>query len=129
MKRRLLHHARRALLFVSYVALATKLLIPIGYMPAAWSDGAPIRLCDSWFTLELPVDHETHHDHGDHGDDDIDPRLFKHCSLGALSAASAVPSEFRLQLAESPEYPIVFARVEHSFAAPSVGFRPRAPPR
>jgi len=36
----------------AFLALASKLLVPVGYMPAAIVDGGPIRLCDMGLSLD-----------------------------------------------------------------------------
>jgi hypothetical protein len=44
---------RSALRGVFTLAVAIKLLVPVGYMPAALADGGPIRLCDTGPTVAL----------------------------------------------------------------------------
>jgi hypothetical protein len=36
----------------AFVALASKLLVPVGYMPAALADGGPVRLCDMGLSFD-----------------------------------------------------------------------------
>src|SRR5690606_7795229 len=57
---RMLRRIGRATAFLSF---ASKLLVPVGYMPAALGDGGPIRLCDSGLAGAL-LDASVHADAG-----------------------------------------------------------------
>lgn len=56
----MLRRIGRATAFLSF---ASKLLVPVGYMPAALGDGGPIRLCDSGLAGAL-LDASVHADAG-----------------------------------------------------------------
>ncbi len=124
MKARFLIYARRGLLAVTYLAVASKLLIPAGYMPSALGDGSPIRLCSSGLPEGLVAHGNEHHDHDEEGSE----LLWEHCSLGALAATAAVTSDYEVRL---PFFRESFSLAPQSqlTAAPTVvAFHARAPP-
>lgn len=124
MKLRFLTHARRGLLAVAYLAVASKLLIPAGYMPSALGEGSPIRLCSSGLPEGLVPHGDEHHGH----DEDGSELLWEHCSLGALAATAAVTSDYEVRL---PFFRESFLRAPQSqltTALTVIAFHARAPP-
>jgi hypothetical protein len=129
---------RRLLRGVAYVAVATKFLIPVGYMPGPIATGSPIQLCDAGFRIPaLSHDHAAHAGHGgahehrhDHHDrsDDTHELQWKHCPAGALAAAGAIPVEYRLDLPPGESERSVLRDAEHLTRARFTAFRSRAPP-
>jgi hypothetical protein len=116
------------------VAIAAKLVVPVGYMPASLADGGPIMLCGSG----LPDGFGAHdgHDATMHGapvpgtadEPASDHPEWERCSLGGLAGLAALGSEWRIDfLAGAPER----AEPLDSLFLPRseiVAFRPRAPP-
>src|SRR5512138_3286913 len=100
--RSLLRISRHALRACAAVAVAAKLLVPVGYMPGPLAGGLPVQLCDAGFA---PVVHQhghaangghAHHDHAQH--DQASELHWKYCPSGALAAAGAISVEYRLDL-------------------------------
>ena len=124
MSLRFLERARRALLLLTYLSLACKLLIPAGYMPAAVSDGWPVKLCYSGLPENLSSHQGSHHEHN--GEDDLG---FEHCPLGALASTATLASDYTFDISYFSQdlSPATYFR----FAIPAtvVGFRSRAPPQ
>jgi hypothetical protein len=115
---------------VAVAAVATKLLIPIGYMPGPLAAGSPIQLCDAGFKIvaahhehaALPA-HGTHHDHDNNGE-----LQWKHCPSGALAAAGAIPVEHRLDLPPGEAERLPLRDAGQITKARFTAFRARAPP-
>jgi hypothetical protein len=126
---------RRLLRGIAYVAVGTKFLIPVGYMPGPIAAGSPIQPCDAGFQLPaLSHDHATHAGHGgghlhqhDHGDNSHELQ-WKHCPAGALAAAGAIPVEYRLDLPPAESERAVPRDAGRVTRAPFIAFRSRAPP-
>ena len=118
--------ARHVLRVTCCVAFATKLLIPVGYMPSSLADGWPIKLCDAGLPV---IGHSAHHSHHDNHGDNSHEQQWKYCPLGVLAAAAAVPGAYELVLpngagaADPPFLPIA-----QPLAPRAIGFRSRAPP-
>lgn len=137
MRRRWVLKLRQFLLRATVLALACNFVVPAGYMPAALADGAPFALCGFGFQSLGQMGHGAHHDHhADHTDgsanadtDSGSPEdAWEYCPLGALSASSAVTSDFFLLLEDrkahfqaNPEFTSIVPR-------PVMGFLSRAPP-
>jgi hypothetical protein len=115
--------ASRAVLLVTYMSLACKFLIPVGYMPAAVSDGWPVRMCHSGLPEGLFSHDGAHHEHSKK--DDL---RWENCSLGALVSAAAVTSEHALQVPYLGEAPTPSAHVRKSIDSTVFVFHSRAPP-
>lgn len=113
----------RLLLLVTYLALACKFLIPVGYMPAAIDDGWPVRLCLSGLPANLFSHGETHHQH-----DQSDDSKWQTCSFGVMSSAVAVTSEPATDSPLPVAVPVQKICTAVAANATVVAFRSRAPP-
>lgn len=132
MRHRLAFWLRRWLLRATSVALACNFIVPAGYMPAALADGGPFALCGFGLVSHAKMSHGSRH--GDHSDADGDAPegspedAWKYCPLGALSASSAIASDFFFVL-EYRKTPFV---ADSGFATvverPFIKYRSRAPP-
>jgi hypothetical protein len=128
----------------AFVALTAKLLVPVGYMPAALADGGPIRLCDSYRgglaaeQLSMPSAHMGQHvEHAadmsaaageEHAHEPGQHHEWKHCSLGALASAAAITSDWAFALPFSAAERIESSeQVAHGHRT-LIQFRSRAPP-
>jgi hypothetical protein len=133
---------RRPLLYVAYLALACRLVIPAGFMPAPLADGGPLRLCHggpagallaALAAQTVPSDEQQdrHHQHGHDSDGGPSPEQhdqWEHCPIGAVFASAALVGEPTVEVLE----------LEHWFVAqptriliPSSrtgAYRARAPP-
>jgi hypothetical protein len=125
---------RRLLRGVAYVAVGTKFLIPVGYMPGPLSAGSPVQLCDGGFQVPVHAHdhaahagHDAHHAQHDHGDKTGELQ-WKHCPSGALAAAGAIPVEYRLDLPPAESERVSLRDVGHVTQARFIAFRSRAPP-
>jgi Protein of unknown function (DUF2946) len=124
MTRRTPARAKQPLLYALCVAFAIKALIPLGYMPAAFGEGWPIKLCHAWPMPGHAQHHEhAHHDGGKQSDDE-----WEHCPLGALAAAPVLQSEHRLDLPPPPRSFGATTAAAVTIVATAIGFRARAPP-
>ena len=139
MQRRLIRLTKAAMraLARSFAALAvaTKLLVPIGFMPAALADGSPFRLCDGGRDAVIPMQMampmlETMaggvHDHGKQG---ARHHEWERCSLGGLASMAAVAVDVSFVVAEpcADQLPPPTTVDRHSIECPR-GFLARAPP-
>jgi len=115
---------RRFSLTVACLAVLSKLLIPVGYMPASWGSGSPIELCPSGLLIDLSG-HTGHHDK--HGDND-GSHQWEHCPFGALAASPAIPSHIEIQLPELSESFDAVPNTQYLSRATVVAFHSRAPP-
>jgi hypothetical protein len=137
-----LRSPRHPLLFVAYLALACRLVIPAGFMPASLADGGPLRLChggpagallEALAAQAVPSEkqHEAHHQHGHDADGGPAPEQhdqWEHCPIGAVFASAALIGDSSVDVLE----------LEHSFVAQSTrilisssrtgAYRARAPP-
>jgi hypothetical protein len=101
-------------------------------MPAALADGGPFVLCGFGLTSHAQMSHGSHHDHKsamDQGSPEGTPEdTWKACPLGALSATSAVASDFFLVF----EYRKAVFTANSDFGTfvqpPIIKYRSRAPP-
>lgn len=122
---------RRAPIAFAHIALAFKLLIPVGCMPAAVGAGGPIKLCPSSFPIELTAGQRAHDDDGGHADgaEHEDASAWERCALGALAATPAMPVSHVLHV-QHPGSDSYSARERGRVPlAPAIAFRARAPPR
>lgn len=115
--------AGRLLLLVTYLSLACKFLIPVGYMPAAIGDGWPVRLCLAGLPADLFSHGEGHHQH-----DRSDDNKWQTCSFGVMSSAAAVTSEPALNVPLPIATPLQVVCPGIVENATVVAFRSRAPP-
>ena len=116
--------SRRILLAVAYLAVGSKLLIPMGYMPAPFATGSPIELCPSGLVIHLG-DHSQHHEKdGEHDGS----HQWEHCPFGALAASPAIPSHIEILLPRLSESFSVVSNAQPPSRAAIVAFHSRAPP-
>lgn len=110
------------------LAVAFKLLIPIGYMPAPISEGG-FMLCPAG-TVTGQLEHVQHHDDHHDGDGKKGGELdWGHCPYGAL--AKAAPISFVLPAAIAPERAVYVPTPPTRVPAGTTtsAFRARAPPK
>lgn len=123
MRIRLLHTLNRTLKALGCLAIAAKLLTPVGYMPAAISEGGLMFCPSGTIPGMLHVGHD-HAGHGKHGGE-ID---WDHCPYGAL--AKSAPISFSLTttiVSQRPALvPVPPMQALRSVSAST--FRARAPP-
>ena len=121
-----LRHNRRtsrAVLIFTFVSLACKFLIPVGFMPAAISEGWPVRMCHTGLPEGL-FSHDGHrHEHN--SNDDL--RL-ENCTLGASISAAAITIEHARQVPQFHEAPTTVDTARLSIDTIVLVFRSRAPP-
>ncbi|HEY7671413.1 MAG TPA: hypothetical protein VIC71_04280 [Gammaproteobacteria bacterium] len=98
---------RHPLLYVAYLALACRLAIPAGFMPAPLADGGPLRLClggpAGAFLEALATQahasgehHAQHHHHGHDDNNGGSPNQhdsWEYCPVGAVFASAALVGE------------------------------------
>lgn len=143
MSTRFAKRLKRGLLPLAYVALACKLLIPVGYMPAPFGAGGPVTLCPGEFPIGLldagaghgahtervtPVDHDAQPGHGEPTGHE-DASMWEHCSLGALAATAALASEYVIGLPAPGSDSITATAARMAPPARPIAFHARAPPR
>ena len=111
----------------TYLAFACRLMVPAGYMPAAWGDGGPITLCPMGLPAGLLPEHAGHH-HDDGDDGPGAELLWEHCPLGALTDTASLMPDIVFHLP-------VFLNIRPTDFEPgsivsrsALGFRSRAPP-
>jgi hypothetical protein len=126
-------------------AVAIKLLVPVGYMPAAIADGGPIRLCDSGpagaiaslrsAANDVPAhqsgDHAHGHAHGhghDHDESGASHHDWERCYLGGLSSLAAVSTDWHFSVPALRPAAIATADREFVTRLAVFAFRPRGPP-
>ena len=118
--------ARRTLIRATYLAFACRLMMPAGYMPAAWDEGGPVSLCPMGLPAGLMPEHSGHHHDGD-GSPGTE-LLWEYCPVGALADTASIVPEFLFhipifqQVRPAELEPGSFVTVSH------LGFRSRAPP-
>lgn len=111
MQRRLIRLTKAAMLTAvrafAALAVATKLLVPVGFMPAAVADGSPIRLCDGGRAavmhtqMAMPAPDAMAGSAHDHGKEGAGHHEWERCSLGGLASMAAVAFEISFAVAES----------------------------
>ena len=138
--------ARRTVIWLAYLGLACRMLIPAGYMPAPLSHGGPVVLCHGGLSGQLlkslirPASlHEHAHggssshapDGAEHapGGSDGQHAAWEHCPVGTALAAVALTGDYvihldaiRAPLPEAEPVILVSAPVTRNYWA-------RAPPR
>lgn len=129
----LLRHACALLRGVAYVAVAAKLLVPVGYMPGPLAAGLPIQLCDAGFAPVVVPEHAVHVGHAHHGGaqhehDKASELPWKYCPSGALAAAGAIPVEYRIDLPYADHERLALRDAAGVTRTPFIAFRSRAPP-
>jgi hypothetical protein len=133
---------RHPLLYVAYLALACRLVIPAGFMPASLADGGPLRLClggPAGALLQALAaqagasreQHEQHHHH-DHDNEggatpaEHDP--WQYCPVGAVFASAALVGESSVDVLE-PDHFFVDQPTRILVSSSRTGaYRARAPP-
>jgi len=124
MKLRMRALLRQIALFVFGISLLLRMLIPAGYMPAAFGNGWPITLCEHGMPSGMFA--VQHHHHGDAAEPDAVP--LDSCAFGASAAVYAPASEFHIALALAARITATPAAVSRTATATAVPFRSRAPP-
>lgn len=135
---------------IVFAAVVAKLLVPVGYMPAALAEGGPIKLCDSYLPTPFPampavdanaadsnhaahpsapgdsdMEHAGHAGGGEHGH----KHSWERCSLGGLaSLAVLAPSDWQLALLAVEADRVQEAATDAPVARIVVAFRSRGPP-
>ena len=112
--RTIARRTRLALIWLGYLGLACRVLVPAGYMPAPLGQGGPVILCHggiagqflaSLQTEPTEPDHHAHahgeaasgaHDGASH-DDSGQHEAWELCPIGSALAAAALTAEFDLQ--------------------------------
>jgi hypothetical protein len=128
------------------LAVAAKLLVPVGYMPAALADGGPFMLCGSEFSAATaPASQSEHGSHGhesrgpeshvhgtaahDHGEEPAaGHHEWERCSLGGLASLAALSVEWHFGIESRPPEGVAVPEVSFFSAGAPVAFRSRAPP-
>jgi hypothetical protein len=109
--------AGRLLIWLAYLGLACRVVVPAGYMPAPLADGGPIVLCHGGAAGqvlsrlgELAGNHHSEHgdQHRDHHPDTGEDGSGVHdaweiCPLGKVLTAAAITAEFTLHTLELSE--------------------------
>lgn len=132
MKRRTTSRLRRALLCFAYAALAAKLIVPVGYMPAALSDGSFVRLCPGGLPNGLLETAPGRADQGTDGEqsDHDEASIWEHCWLGSLAATPAMAAcEHNFDVLGTAAETIAVTQAVPGKAFRALGFRARAPPQ
>ena len=127
----LLRTAQRALRACAYVAVAAKLLVPVGYMPGPLAAGLPVQLCDAGFAPVVlhPHEHATHSGHShQHEHDQASELHWKYCPSGALAGAGGIPVEYRVDLPHAESERLALRDAAGVTRTPFIAFRSRAPP-
>jgi hypothetical protein len=118
--RTIARRTRLALIWLGYLGLACRMLVPAGYMPAPLGQGGPVILCHggiageffkSLRTERADADHHAHHGDASSGSHDVashDDGSGQHeawelCPIGSALAAVALTGEFALQTLELDE--------------------------
>jgi hypothetical protein len=134
---------RRPLFYVVYLALACRLLVPAGFMPAPLAEGGPLRLCPGGAAGALlealaagdvasSAQHDTRHRHHGHDNnggkapEQYDP--WQYCPVGAVFASATLVGESSTTVLELEHFFAArTARILVSLARTGV-YRARAPP-
>jgi len=135
-----MHATRKSLTriatWLAWASFALRVLVPVGYMPAAISDGGPFILCPGGYQAELlqylgtsgAHDHGTaaHAGHASAGQGSHAEG--SDCSIGATFAAVA-PAASTPVVAPAPQAPRPFARLQvATVSEPDQRYHSRAPP-
>jgi hypothetical protein len=124
---------KQSLLTLAWLAVAVKLLTPIGFMPAPLSDGG-LRFCPAGTVMGMllpnrdPAGIEHHGPSGNGHDEHGGELAWDHCPYGAL--AKSTPASFALSVTIDAERPIplpALAALSRSNSQ-ARAFRARAPP-
>jgi hypothetical protein len=108
----MLRTLRRYVIGLALLGFACRAFVPVGYMPAAITDGGPIVLCHGGPVGAWLADAGSRNGHGGHGhhpgDHDHDGHglgspqkgfdAWEHCPLGATAAAAPFAPSFDLPL-------------------------------
>lgn len=119
--------AKHALISATYLAFACRILVPAGYMPAAWGEGGPITLCPTGMPSGL-LSQNSDHKHHDSDENLPESQLWENCPLGTLIDTESIISavQFHTPLFQS-SLKIDTATIG-VFSTFQLSFRPRAPP-
>ena len=117
---------RRLLPFVVLAALACRLLIPAGYMPAALDEGGPIQLCSSGLPSSVLPGGSGQGDHHDH--DGSHELAWEHCPFGVLLSVDAIDIEYGLAIPDGFAQSALTAYRRISAIGARTPFNARAPP-
>jgi Protein of unknown function (DUF2946) len=117
--------SRKSLLALTAVAVACKLLIPIGYMPAPISGGAPLMFCPD-ATAAVSLHARAHHREG-HGKGGSELK-WDHCPYGALAKSAPISITLAAPIAPGAATPVPVLREPVRTGIRLAAFRARAPP-
>lgn len=118
---------RRTLICTAYFALACRLAIPPGYMPASLEDGWPIKLCPAGLPDGLLSAEKG--DHAQHQDNGLDEESAPaYCPVGSLAELSALLGDVFSTLAASQVQLYTTRLLEPPTVSTYPRFRSRAPP-
>jgi len=126
----------RIVTWLAWASFALRVLVPIGYMPAAVGDGGPFVLCPGGYQAELleylaaaPASQAGVHAHAAHASaDHTSHHEGSDCSIGATFAAVApVSAQPFVSPAPAVEPPVSPADLPLA-AAPAPRYHTRAPP-
>lgn len=123
MKLRFAGRASRLLILITYLSLACRFLLPVGYMPAPIANGWPARLCLTGLPTGFLAD-DAHH----HGHHQTDKNSLQTCSFGACCSHEAAALSIALQISVVNDVPLPVAHSQNSIDTTFVEFRSRAPP-
>lgn len=115
---------KQASLLLFCLSVGIRVLIPVGYMPAAISDGWPIRLCHGSLAHALLAGHDGYHEiNREEGE-----TLSDNCSFDALSNLYGIGNEYRFHIADFEQDLTPAVHAAHLTATRAIAFRSRAPP-
>jgi hypothetical protein len=117
----------------TFLAAVCNFVVPVGYMPAAFADGGPFRLCPSGWPAGVMPGHDAHGDMAGHADGGEhaggDHDAWEHCAYGAASSSPAlVGADHTLGLARVSDVPIDRPGSVQIRGRTLPAFRSRAPP-
>jgi len=141
-------NASPVLIRLALLAVACRALVPVGYMPAALSDGGPVKVCHGGlagaFFAALAeqrattgshaghgegAEHGHAHSPGSHGDQaPAGHEAWEHCPVGTVFAHAALTSDIAITIASPAQSfePIAPTRTHQTVFTGS--YRARAPP-
>jgi hypothetical protein len=131
---------RHPLLYVAYLALACRLVIPAGFMPAPLADGGPLQLCHGGAAGALLAalarqagasgngDEHHHHDHDAGGVPPSQHDAWEYCPIGAVFASAAIVGESSTPVLELEHFFVDQPTSILVSSSRTGAYRARAPP-